>query len=1099
MSDFNYIPLGLNIPSQIPLDAKQYVYNEDSLKSLGSSDQLAFTYVKGYIFYCIQEGTRFEWREVLSGSTEKGLMDNDYVYPDNVIVFGIDYSLKSYNFFRIDYENKKYFQAGSNTTLDGDGSEQNPFKYNAVQIQLSAGSNISFTGIGTEADPLVINAIVFTQQNTDWNAVSGVTELLNKPNHFPPSAHTHSIADIDYLQSFLDKAELKENKGVPLGYVPLNIFGKIDEQYIEREENEYVNFKGYYNASLNIPQLPLANTVKGHYYEILEDGIFQLIDYKKGDWIISDGNSWKRVSNQEYTDEKAQIAVVSRYIRFDVENKSPSEKAVYDLSQDIFSQINEKENTINKGIPGGYVPLGIDGKINLAYISDTLLGNVVFQGLWSPATNTPNLTVVAPKGHYYIVTDNGTRFGLDFNTGDWIISIGTSWEKVDNTDAVSSVFGRVGNVTSMYGDYNTSQIIESTNKNFQTDLQKLYNDATSSIQTQLNNRSLIDHTHNLQSVVNAGNTVVNSSMYFKNSSGVQEAYYRESDVSFNYTQSYGLAGLYQSSFGAQGINFAFTSNTDSLYNTLFLSTDNLSGGGSKQVKIQNKSGTIALLSDIPAPVSVDQSIIDGSTNAVSGNAVFDGLALKADLSNVVTISKTQTITGQKTFTALSTIVNTIEANSRIQFPQNTGITNSIIPIITRKNDKLAIFSDVSGSPAQRGALISTSGLTADRTFSFPDNTGTFALTSDLSGYSPTTHNHDHNTLTNLQGGAVGDYQHVTTAEKNNFHNPVTINTANGLSLSNQVLSLGLASSGVTGALSGTDWNTFNSKQPALGFTPENVANKATTLTASSTAYPNNNAVISGLATKEPSFTKNTAFNKNFGTTAGTVVEGGTLGSNAYNSTAFLPLSGGTLTGILNIDGVDSPKIFFQQNSSLISLVTNNFGINGTGSKTDFNTYVYGNNPYGIWTNGVKRVTVGGDGSTTFSGTISASPATTANQVVIKSQLDAVARPYKVYTALLSQAGTNAPTIIVLENTLGATISMARQNTGHYRTTISIGNFPANKTFKFIQNGNYTITKQQILTAAVQVNTPSFDMYTEVDGVKTDNVLQNAAYEIRIYP
>ena len=44
--------------------------------------------------------------------------------------------------------------------------------------------------------------------------------------------------------------------------------------------------------------------------------------------------------------------------------------------------------------------------------------------------------------------------------------------------------------------------------------------------------------------------------------------------------------------------------------------------------------------------------------------------------------------------------------------------------------------------------------------------------------------------------------------------------------------------------------------------------------------------------------QNTAFNKNFGTTVGTVVEGGTLGSNAYNSTAYLPLSGGTLTGIV---------------------------------------------------------------------------------------------------------------------------------------------------------------------------------------------------------
>lgn len=37
--------------------------------------------------------------------------------------------------------------------------------------------------------------------------------------------------------------------------------------------------------------------------------------------------------------------------------------------------------------------------------------------------------------------------------------------------------------------------------------------------------------------------------------------------------------------------------------------------------------------------------------------------------------------------------------------------------------------------------------------------------------------------------------------------------------------------------------------------------------------------------------QNTAFNKPFGTASGTVVEGGTLGSNAYTSTAYLPLDG----------------------------------------------------------------------------------------------------------------------------------------------------------------------------------------------------------------
>ena len=56
---------------------------------------------------------------------------------------------------------------------------------------------------------------------------------------------------------------------------------------------------------------------------------------------------------------------------------------------------------------------------------------------------------------------------------------------------------------------------------------------------------------------------------------------------------------------------------------------------------------------------------------------------------------------------------------------------------------------------------------------------------------------------------------ATKAPISSVHNPVTIGTANGLSLATQQLSLGLASSGVTGALSGTDWNTFNNKQNAL--------------------------------------------------------------------------------------------------------------------------------------------------------------------------------------------------------------------------------------------------------------------------------------------
>jgi hypothetical protein len=54
----------------------------------------------------------------------------------------------------------------------------------------------------------------------------------------------------------------------------------------------------------------------------------------------------------------------------------------------------------------------------------------------------------------------------------------------------------------------------------------------------------------------------------------------------------------------------------------------------------------------------------------------------------------------------------------------------------------------------------------------------------------------------------------------------------------------LATSTTPGYLSAADWSIFNNKQNALGFTPENVANKSTTTTlgTSNTLYPTQNAV-----------------------------------------------------------------------------------------------------------------------------------------------------------------------------------------------------------------------------------------------------------------
>ena len=109
---------------------------------------------------------------------------------------------------------------------------------------------------------------------------------------------------------------------------------------------------------------------------------------------------------------------------------------------DLFNSLLNQKATVN-----GIATLDSNGKLTISQIPDSLLGQVTFKGLWSVANNVPTLPeAVNSKGFYYIVTDSGTYNSIGFVSGDWIISDGTNWGKVDNTDAVTSVQGRTGNV-----------------------------------------------------------------------------------------------------------------------------------------------------------------------------------------------------------------------------------------------------------------------------------------------------------------------------------------------------------------------------------------------------------------------------------------------------------------------------------------------------------------------------------------------------------------------------------------------------------------------------------------------------------------------------
>lgn len=139
--------------------------------------------------------------------------------------------------------------------------------------------------------------------------------------------------------------------------------------------------------------------------------------------------------------------------------------------------------TLRKGGDNGVASLDANGKIILSQIPDAVYGNVLYGGNLTEFTEEDlaasvsissslrarlgladtvttitiaNATSSSITGEYgyaslegvYFICEAAGSWGLtgSFEVGDWMISTGTSWQKVDNTDAVKSVNGQTGNV-----------------------------------------------------------------------------------------------------------------------------------------------------------------------------------------------------------------------------------------------------------------------------------------------------------------------------------------------------------------------------------------------------------------------------------------------------------------------------------------------------------------------------------------------------------------------------------------------------------------------------------------------------------------------------
>ena len=106
--------------------------------------------------------------------------------------------------------------------------------------------------------------------------------------------------------------------------------------------------------------------------------------------------------------------------------------------------------TTEKAAVNGVATLDGSGTVPIAQLPAAVLGALSYQGTWNASTNTPTLTSsTGTKGYYYVVSVAGSTNlnGItDWQIGDWAVYNGTAWQKIDNTDAVTSVNGYTGTV-----------------------------------------------------------------------------------------------------------------------------------------------------------------------------------------------------------------------------------------------------------------------------------------------------------------------------------------------------------------------------------------------------------------------------------------------------------------------------------------------------------------------------------------------------------------------------------------------------------------------------------------------------------------------------
>ncbi len=529
-------------------------------------------------------------------------------------------------------------------------------------------------------------------------------------------------------------------------------------------------------------------------------------------------------------------------------------------------------------LPGGAIPTKTSELINDGdnginpFISEVDINRTEWNAAYDGKINSAEVTGTSTKTLTLTKQDGST--------------IEASWTD-DNTDAVTSVFGRTGDVTAQSGDYNTGQITEVTNKKYQTDNQALFNDATSSIQTQLNSkqpslgytpvpntRTITINGTSYDLSANRSWTIDTNSAVWGNISGTlsnqtdlqialnAKVPYSGATGNINLGE-YGLtSGYYKFDLTPTGTPTSLgTMYWDSFYRTVSLidgdGDTTLQIGQEERVLVHNNTGStltdgqvvyvtgstgelpsVSLASNTSEVTSsvtfgvVTEAILNGADGFITTSGIIHGLnTLSYNEGSAIWLGSTPgTFTQTKPVAPLNSVL--------VGYVIKKSGGNGSIFVKIQNGYELEELHDVLISNVSGNEILAYEGS--------PTNLWKNKSVIDVLGFTPynSTNPSNYISLTALSSTATGlsynntngvfsltsGYVIPTTTEESNWNTAYSNRITSAslpLSISSNSISISQATSTTNGYLTSSDWNTFNNKQAA--------GNYITALTGEATA------------------------------------------------------------------------------------------------------------------------------------------------------------------------------------------------------------------------------------------------------------------------